>query len=126
MTSPRQLLGGLSFALVTIGVQTFRYPPEFLALAYLWCGVAILAGLSCAAAAIRPRRIYVALSGATIVTSSAARGFALVIEWLHASNTREAGFVVGALTWWMVALLAYIVWREYVLPWSLGRDRPAP
>lgn len=109
---------------MVIGIQTFRYPPEFLALAPLWCAVAWIAGLSCAAAAVNPRRIYVATSGATLVTSSAARGFALVIEWLHADNAREAGFVVGALTWWIVAVLAFVVWREYVLPWSVGKDRP--
>lgn len=123
MTSPRQLLIVMSIVLVVVGVQTWRYPPDFLALAWLWCSLAVLAGVACAAAAVNPRRLYVAFSGAAVVTCSTARGLALCIEWAHAATDREAGFIVGALTWWLVALLGYITWREYVLPWAIARRR---
>ena len=124
MTTPRQLLAALAIAHIVIAVQTLRYPPDFLALTPLWCALAIAAGISCAAASIRPRRFYVATSGACLVTASAARGFALVIEWANAPTGAARGLLVGALTWWMVSLLGYVVWREYVLPWSLGRPDP--
>jgi hypothetical protein len=123
MRTPRQLLAVLSVALVVIGGQTLRYPPDFLAFSELWSIVTIAAGVTCAAASVRPRRLYVATSGAFVVTSSAARGIALVVELFRDGHTGEAaGFVVGAITWGMVAILAFVTWREYVLPWSIGRD----
>lgn len=121
--TPRQFLAALAFVLVVVGIETWRFPPEFLALAPLWCCVALLAGLTCLAAALRPRRFYIASSGACTCCACAARGFALVIEWVHASNDVEAGYVVGALTWWTLAMTIYLIWREYILPWSVGMQR---
>lgn len=125
MNSPRQLLAGLSIALLVVAVQTWRYPPDFLAFLNLWIGLALVASASCAVCAVRPTRTAVAISGTTVVTASAARGFGLVLDWLRGTTgTTDPGFIVGAVAWWMVALLAYIAWREYILPWAIARDRP--
>lgn len=121
MRNPRQLLSVLAVALVVIGIQTLLYRPDFLAYSWAWSATTILAGISCAAASVRPRRIYVAVSGATVVTSSCARGLALVIELLREGHVGPgAPLVVASITWAIVALLAYLVWREYVLPWSVA------
>lgn len=118
--TPRQLLAVLAAALVAIGVQTLMYAPEFLAFSPVWNATTLLAGASCAAAAVKPRRIFVAISGATVVTSSCARGLALVIEVVRPDHVGPgAPLVVGATTWAIVALLAFVTWREYVLPWSI-------
>lgn len=121
MRTPRQLLAVLAVALFVIGVQTLMYRPDFLAFSPVWSATTLLAAISCAAAAVKPRRIYVAISGATVVTSSCARGLALVIELLRVNHVGPgAPLVVAAITWAIVALLAYITWREYVLPWSIA------
>lgn len=121
MRTPRQLLVALSVALVVIGVQTLMYRPDFLAFSPVWSATTLLAGASCAAAAVRPRRLYVAVSGATVVTSSTVRGLALLIELLRDDHVgASAPLVVASITWAIVALLAYITWREYVLPWSVA------
>ena len=121
MRTPRQLLAVLSIALAVIGVQTLMYRPDFLAFSPVWSATTLLAAISCAAAAVKPRRIYVAISGATVVTSSCARGLALVVELLRVNHVGpNAPLVVGAIAWGIVALLAYITWREYVLPWSIA------
>lgn len=123
MNSPRQLLIGIAVALLVVAVQTWRYPPEFLAFVPLWIALALAGAVSCLVAARNPSRSAVSVSGALVVTASAARGFGLVLDWIRgAEDTSEAGFIVGAVAWWMVALLAYISWREYVLPWSVGKE----
>lgn len=121
--TPRQLLVAIAVALVVIGWQTFRFPPEYLALAPLWCAVSIVAGLACAAAAINPRRFYVATSGATVVCATSARALALVNEVLDRRGGVQAGYIVGASAWALIALLSFVTWREYVLPWSLVREQ---
>lgn len=121
MRTPRQLLAVLSIALAVIGVQTLMYRPDFLAFSPLWSATTLLAASSCAAAAVRPRRLYVAVSGAAVVTSSSARGLALVIELLREDHVGPgAPLVVASVTWAIVALLAFVTWREYVLPWSIA------
>jgi len=121
MRSPRQLLAVLSIALGVIGVQTLMYRPDFLAFSPLWSACTLVASITCAAAAVRPRRIYVAVSGAAVVASSCARGLALVIELLRADHVGPgAPLVVASITWAIVALLAFVTWHEYVLPWSIA------
>jgi len=120
MQTPRQLLAALAIALAVIGIQTLIYRPSFLAFWPVWSATTFLASFSCLAAAVSPRRLYVALSGATVVTSSAARCLAFVIELLRVGdNGASAPLVVASTTWAIVALLSYVVWREYVLPWSI-------
>lgn len=126
MSSPRQLLIFLSVGLAVVAVQTWRYPPDFLAFLELWIVLAGVASVSCAVAAWIPTRFVVALSGTTVVTAAAARGFGLIVEFIRGARpSQEAGFIVGALTWWIVAGLAYIAWREYILPWAVGREKRA-
>lgn len=122
--TPRHLLVVLAVILFAIGMQTYRYPPDFLSFSDLWCALAIVASISCLAAALRPRRFYVAISGATVVTVAGARGIALALEVATESGSAEiaAGFVVGALIWSAAAMLSYVVWREFVLPWSIGAN----
>lgn len=122
--TPRQLLVVLGVILFAIGVQTYRYPPDFLTFSDLWCALAILASISCLLAAIRPRRLYVATSGATVVTVAGGRGIALALEVATEAGSAEiaAGFIVGALIWSVAAMLSYVVWREFVLPWSIGAN----
>lgn len=123
MRTPRQLLALLSIALGVIAVQTFLYRPEFLAFSPVWSSTTLLAGISCAAAAVRPRRLYVAVSGATVVTSSCARGLALLVELIREGHAGPgAPLIVAACTWGIVALLGFVVWREYVLPWSIAHE----
>ena len=123
MRNPRQLLSVLAVALVVIGVQTLMYPPEFLAFSAVWSATTLLAASSCAAAAVRPRRLAIALSGATVVTSSCARGLALVVELVREDHVgASAPLVVAAATWGMVALLAFAVWHEFFLPWSIASE----
>jgi hypothetical protein len=122
MTSPRQLLAFIGAGLVGIGVETFRYPPSVLALSWLWASLAGLAGLTCIAAAARPRKLYVAASGAAVVTCCVARAFALTVQWTHADSDAEAGYIVLAITWLILAACVLIVWREYITPWAVGRQ----
>lgn len=120
MHKPRRFLAALAVLLTVAGVETWRYPPQFLDLAPLWCAVALLAGFVCLLAAVHPRRFYVAASGATTCYACVARGFALAVQWLHADNAVESGYIVGACTWWMLSMAIYVTWREYILPWSIG------
>lgn len=123
MQTPRQLLVALALGLAVIAGETWHYPPDYLTFSKVWSATAFLAALTCLAAAIRPRRIFVAISGATVVTSSAARGLALVIELVEKGHTdAQPPFIVGATGWAMIALLAFVVWREYVLPWSVTTE----
>lgn len=123
MRTPRQLLAVLSVALAAIGVQTMFYPPQFLAFLNVWSATTIAAGISCAAAAIRPRRIWVAISGALVVTASCARGLALLAEYVNdGPEGPGAPLLVASITWAIVGLLAFEVWHEYVLPWSLAAE----
>lgn len=125
MQSPRQLLAALSIALAVIGVQTLISRPSFLPFWPVWSATMLLASCSCLAVAVNPRRLYIALSGATVVTSSAARGLAFVIKIiLLDDHAASAPLVVAATTWAIVALLSFVVWREYVLPWSITIGRP--
>lgn len=123
MRSPRQLLAALAVVLATIAAITLVYPPGALGFPWLWSTVTGAAGLTCAAAAIQPRRrVFISASGAAVVTSSAARGIALVAELARVHHEGPgAALWVGACSWWLVALLAYVTWREYVIPWAIGR-----
>ena len=125
MTSPRQLLLVSALAMTLVGWQTFRYPPNYLALAPVWGSLAFLAGLVCAWCAWRPTRLLTTLSGAVLSTISVGRALALGRELLardFPAGELEASFVIAFVTWLLVAILFYVSWREYVVPWAIGTE----
>ncbi len=123
MTTPRQLLVAIAATMFVVGWQTFAYPPDFLAFSALWATVACVAGATCAACAIHPARVLVAGSGAVLVTIASGRALAIGAE-IYAggfpSAESRASFIIAGIVWLLVAVLFYVVWREYVIPWSIG------
>ena len=121
--TPRQLLVLSALVMLIVGSQTAQYPPDFLAFPYLWVAASFLASLTCLVCAIRPTRVLVALSGATLVTISGARSLAIageVIAGNFVSAQAQASFIIAASTWGLISVLFLVVWREYVVPWSIG------
>ncbi len=123
MRTPRQLLVLFAVAMTIVGVETFEYPPSYLTFAWLWATLALVAGAVCAWTAVRPRRFLVSLSGSILVTISAGRAIAIVLEILGRNfpgGETGASFLIAATIWTLVSVLSFVVWREYVLPWSIG------
>jgi len=126
MRNPRQLLALVAGVMALVGWQTFNYPPEYLAFSWLWGTLAVIAALLCAVCAVHPLRLLVSFSGAMLVTLSSARALALVGELFAGDFPLDAvrtSFVIAAIIWLLVAVLFYIAWREYVVPWSIGSRR---
>lgn len=119
MTTPRQLLAAIAATMFVVGWQTFVYPPDYLAFSTLWATVATIAGVACAACAIHPLRVLVAGSGAVLVTISVGRALVIAAE-VYAGAESRASFIIAGIVWLLVAVLFYVVWREYVIPWSIG------
>lgn len=122
MRTPRQLLVAVAIALLVIAWHTFRFPPDYLAFSAVWSAVSAIAGFSCAAAAIYPRRLWIAASGAFVVCATAARSIANLFEIPDRVASAQAGYVVASAAWALIAILSFVVWREYVLPWSITRE----
>lgn len=123
MTTPRQLLAVIAVTMSIVGWQTFAYPPDFLAFSVVWASAAVAAGITCALCSIRPRRFLVAASGAILVTIAAGRALAIASEVFSdrfPSREARASFIIAGIVWLLVAVLTYVVWREYVIPWSIG------
>lgn len=106
-----------------VGSQTLRYPPGFLAFPYLWAAVSVVAGALCVVCSVRPTRWRVASSGAFLVTATFSRSLAIAGEVVagHFPNPEnQAAFVVGGTVWALVSVMILVLWREYVVPWSIG------
>lgn len=123
MTTPRQLLVVIAVTMFVVGWQTFAYPPDFLAFSAVWASAAVAAGITCALCSIRPLRVLVAGSGAILVTIAAGRALAIAAEVMSdqfPSREARASFIIAGAVWVLVAVMFYVVWREYVIPWSIG------
>lgn len=120
---PRHLLVMIALTMAVVGSQTFRYPPEFLAYPHVWALLAFVASALSLTCALVPFRPVIASSGAILVTLTLARSFAILAEVVAGDfKTKEAAasFVIGGTVWSLVAVLIFVVWREYIIPWSLG------
>jgi hypothetical protein len=124
VSSPRQLLVGCSVAMFVVAWYTHQLPDRFLAWTGLWTVLAVVAGVACLAAAVRPCRALTSLSGATLITVSLGRAAALAVAWHHEPRDPwDAEYAVSIAKWLVIAWLTYIVWREYVMPWSIAWSR---
>ena len=123
VSSPRQLLVATAIAMTIIAWWTPHVDRDFLFWPWLWVAVAAVCALTCLLASIRPRRFYVATAGATLVTSAVGRGLALVVEAIdNPDRFWRAEAVIAMFKWWGIAVLGYVVWREYVLPWAIALE----
>jgi hypothetical protein len=122
---PRLVLLVVGWAMALVGWQTAKYHPAYLALAPFWAILAFAAAAACVFAAVHPHRAWVALSGSTLVCSAAGRAIGILGQLGSGGVAAEQqpSFVVASLTWGLIALLSYLVWAEYILPWSVGGGR---
>lgn len=123
MSNPRHLLFVIGVVMLVVGTQTAKYPPGFLFAPYLWAGLAFVSSLLAVVCSFRPGRFLVASSGAILVTIAAARSLALAAEigsGGFVSAEARTGFVIGCAMWLLVSVLLFVVWRETVVPWSIG------
>lgn len=122
---PRLVLLTVGWAMAIVGVQTARYHPSYLALSPLWAALAFAAAAACVFAAAHPHKGWVALSGSTLVCSAGGRAVGILGQLGSGGVAVEQrpSFVIAAVTWGLIGFLAYVVWSEYILPWSIGGRR---
>jgi hypothetical protein len=125
MLHPRLVLLVVGWSMALVGWQTAEYHPSYLALSPLWALLAFASAATCVAAAAHPHKSWVALSGSTLVCSAGGRSVGLLGQLGSGGVAAEQqpSFVVAAIVWALVAFLGYVVWSQYVLPWSIGGRR---
>lgn len=104
---------------VVVGVATSTYPSAFLAAPALWATIAFGWAAACVVAIVRPSRFSVPAAGAVVAAGTFARGIAIAVEvpTVPAGETRTS-FVVAAVTWITVSLLARALFVGVVVPWN--------
>lgn len=122
MLRPRAVLVVTTAVMALVAVQTFTYPPSYLALASLWGALAAIASVSCLAAAVHPRRMWVVTAGAALVVSALGRSLGILgqLGTGGVSHEQQASFLIAATTWANSAMLFYVTWVTYILPWGVA------
>jgi hypothetical protein len=121
----RMFLLLVGWCMGVVAWQTFAYPPDYLAAAWVWATVATAAALSALIAVASPQRGFAVIAGAALICHSIGRSGGIVIQIVFrerfAASAPFANYAVAATTWALVALLSLQAWSHYVLPWSASR-----
>jgi hypothetical protein len=119
-----------STAYVVTGAYTFSYPPDYLALAYVWAILFLAAGWLGFATVIFKKMWLSVLSGGIMVGSAFFRSAAIYSEvglrqaWEalhHDSIPTSASFVIAGTTWLLIGILLWAGWPQ--LQANLIRER---
>lgn len=117
--NPRFLLAVLAVLMAIVTMQTFRYPPDYLAHPTWWALVVAVGACTCACAAWRPQRLTISASGTAVIGASVLRGIAnamSITDQLRAQD--RASLTVAACLWFTIAILTYHTWVAFLLPWA--------
>jgi hypothetical protein len=126
MSSARLFLVTVAGCFAVIAWQTLSYPPTYLLASWLWATIAGMAAVCCLAAAVTPLRGFSVMAGAACICHALGRATAIVIQIVFEERLGELGaplsnYAIAAVTWGLVALLAYQSWSHFVIPWSVAR-----
>lgn len=101
-----------------VGIITFNYPPEYLALSPVWAGVHILGSATTALFLASRCKWLAVLSGALVIGAALFRAAAIFVEVgagagsaiVGSNEPLRSSFVIAGLTWSLIALLLWAVW----------------
>ena len=121
---PRLVIWALATCSLLAGVLTYFYDSLTLVWPGVWSLFGVTAALVAYLCAIHPTRLLVAASGALLVFTFTARGFALYnatgsVDPNGVTTATTASYIIGGTQWIVLAYLTFVVWRRIIVPWSI-------